>query len=333
MASTLQDYPFDLSNGWTVKENYTVRFEKNYFKACVNLTHDIDVCIYFEKKTLSNKVSARMKVTIKTKNFQVHKEDVIIDIECGFSVIRKILKLSECLSKEKEKDLTFGEMFDLDLLVENDYIVTITTQLREVTMQFDQVYKRKRRKEKKAMILDNYGFKRIKVQQADIPWKCYQRFQLCDDDYDDAIYLTFQNCKDESLSGLKPTIDAFPSENGNYQKQIDDVVYGNNGFFERRYDDIKFWKAHVVWANPPYHEPTIKETFRIFKIRKIRGFLCISIWIRKTSKETYVHQQKYSWTRRLRNEARSVIKLENIARTKLARMNLLVLYFDFSSSS
>ena len=331
MASKLPSYPFDLSNGWTKREECKIKFENNRFVARVVLSNDIDVCIQFARsQDMLKKLSTTIAVEVKTKHFQVNREDLIIDIECGSNLSRKILSLSDCLSQQLKGELYSQEVFNMKTLMENDNHVNITIQLREIMMHYQQVYKRKKRKKMQSNFLENYGFKRVKVEQPQVPWKCYQKFQLRDDDYDDAIYLSHSKLKDESLSGLRPTIDVFPSKNGNYQKQIGDVVTGKNGFFDVRYDCKQFWKKHVVWANPPYDVSTIRQTLKLFKMRKIRGFLCVPIWIGTASNKTYVHNQKYAWIKELLKDPRSVTKLQNIASTKSAKLNLLVLYYDFS---
>ena len=70
-----------------------------------------------------------------------------------------------------------------------------------------------------------------------------------------------------------PTIDIFAADD-NHQRICKKYITKEMNFFDAKYDDIN-WRNECVWAFPELSTLFIDQTLKKFKLRHIKGFLCI----------------------------------------------------------
>ncbi len=94
-------------------------------------------------------------------------------------------------------------------------------------------------------------------------------------------------------------------------------ISAEQNFFSTRFDEIKFWSAQVAWAYPPFDRKMIMDVLQRFRVRKMRGYLCVL---------NHKRCHREAWCEQLRRESAECVTMRMCnQRSKDA----LILYYDF----
>ena len=99
----------------------------------------------------------------------------------------------------------------------------------------------------------------------------------------DAITKISNKLKRDTLFGLIPTIDCYfidsninNNNNNNKRNKYNKTNHSKCDKYltTKEFFDADFKSSEIVWCEPPYNVPLIKQILRIYVLRKINGYLC-----------------------------------------------------------
>ncbi len=293
------------------------------YKTRFALTHDIHALIYFyppKKFGIKNYIASDVQLQIQSKQFKYNDDDIIEVIwKCGDLEKSQSYSIRQHIEPNSHKAIGIHALFTKQHVNMYQHIIKINCSINRISSSSSSSSSVKKRKQ--MTLFDYPPFKKMKINTSKETTKKFEflkDWRLPSNKLKIYIAMISDNLEIDDLFDLLPTIDCFSTET-NYQKICTQYITKKENFFDPKYDDIEFWTKHVcnlynlcnldnlynlyilckvAWCNPPCNKKIIIDCINKFKIRRIKGYVCIpkkynwfnEPWIYNTKKlcKTYI---------------------------------------------